>query len=285
MFDAHGVKAHPLPPADPVPPPCEASLAALWHLCEVSLWPSDGMCPDAFGGGAHAALRCAAMSRFRSTHSADTMRAFWRDTVRAFGDTSGQPLCAAGRPGHLLRRALPGARADLPQARLRAAGLPRSVQHDDRHPTASPCLPSGAICGPATLHRSGQVALGCGPCGHCTPPVVRARARTSRAQTRITRVRARVCVRPACVRNHVCAVSNPHHPRPARPDPVPRSIGSAGPAHWELLMRSRALDNQVYVAAVSPARNESGTYHAWGHSSFISVRRGSATNAQRAPTR
>jgi predicted amidohydrolase len=42
-------------------------------------------------------------------------------------------------------------------------------------------------------------------------------------------------------------------------------------------MRSRALDNQVYVAAVSPARNESGTYHAWGHSSFISVRRGSAT--------
>ena len=42
-------------------------------------------------------------------------------------------------------------------------------------------------------------------------------------------------------------------------------------------MRSRALDNQVYVAAVSPARNESGTYHAWGHSSFISVRHGSAT--------
>jgi predicted amidohydrolase len=48
-------------------------------------------------------------------------------------------------------------------------------------------------------------------------------------------------------------------------------------------MRSRALDNQVYVAAVSPARNESGTYHAWGHSSFISVRRGSATNAQPCP--
>lgn len=28
-----------------------------------------------------------------------------------------------------------------------------------------------------------------------------------------------------------------------------------GPAHWELLQRSRALDNQLFVATVSPARN------------------------------
>ncbi len=41
---------------------------------------------------------------------------------------------------------------------------------------------------------------------------------------------------------------------------------TTGPAHWELLMRSRALDNQVYVAAVSPARNPSSSYQAYGHS-------------------
>jgi omega-amidase len=45
---------------------------------------------------------------------------------------------------------------------------------------------------------------------------------------------------------------------------------TTGPAHWELLLRARALDNQVYVAAVSPARDESASYHAWGHSTIIS---------------
>ena len=44
-----------------------------------------------------------------------------------------------------------------------------------------------------------------------------------------------------------------------------------GPAHWELLQRARAVDNQVYIAACSPARNEEGSgYLAWGHSSVIS---------------
>ncbi len=44
-----------------------------------------------------------------------------------------------------------------------------------------------------------------------------------------------------------------------------------GPAHWELLQRARAVDNQVYLAACSPARDEtSGGYIAWGHSSVIS---------------
>jgi omega-amidase len=42
-----------------------------------------------------------------------------------------------------------------------------------------------------------------------------------------------------------------------------------GPAHWELLQRARAVDNQVYVAACSPARDETGSYVAWGHSSII----------------
>lgn len=44
---------------------------------------------------------------------------------------------------------------------------------------------------------------------------------------------------------------------------------TTGPAHWELLLRSRALDNQVFVAACSPARSEDGGYTAWGHSSVV----------------
>ena len=44
---------------------------------------------------------------------------------------------------------------------------------------------------------------------------------------------------------------------------------TTGPAHWELLMRSRALDNQVYLAAVSPARNPDGPYQAYGHSMIV----------------
>jgi omega-amidase len=44
---------------------------------------------------------------------------------------------------------------------------------------------------------------------------------------------------------------------------------TTGPAHWELLLRARALDNQVYVAGVSPARDEKATYIAWGHSTIV----------------
>ena len=44
---------------------------------------------------------------------------------------------------------------------------------------------------------------------------------------------------------------------------------TTGPAHWELLSRARALDNQFYVATVSPARDETATYTAWGHSSLV----------------
>ena len=42
-----------------------------------------------------------------------------------------------------------------------------------------------------------------------------------------------------------------------------------GPAHWELLQRARAVDNQLFVATVSPARDPSAGYHAWGHSSVV----------------
>lgn len=42
-----------------------------------------------------------------------------------------------------------------------------------------------------------------------------------------------------------------------------------GPMHWELLARSRALDNQCYVATVSPARDETTDYVAYGYSMLV----------------
>lgn len=45
---------------------------------------------------------------------------------------------------------------------------------------------------------------------------------------------------------------------------------TTGPAHWELLLRARALDNQAWVCACSPARNDDASYTAWGHSMVVS---------------
>jgi len=54
---------------------------------------------------------------------------------------------------------------------------------------------------------------------------------------------------------------------------------TTGPAHWELLQRARAIDNQCYVITASPARtvapeNPVGSkyphYTAWGHSTVVS---------------
>lgn len=48
---------------------------------------------------------------------------------------------------------------------------------------------------------------------------------------------------------------------------VPAAFNNVtGPAHWDTLVKSRAVDNQVYFGAVSPARNEKETYLAYGHS-------------------
>lgn len=44
---------------------------------------------------------------------------------------------------------------------------------------------------------------------------------------------------------------------------------TTGPLHWELLMRTRAVDNQVFIAAVSPARDEKANYVAYGNSMVI----------------
>ncbi|HHY00240.1 MAG TPA: carbon-nitrogen hydrolase family protein [Methanothermobacter sp.] len=48
---------------------------------------------------------------------------------------------------------------------------------------------------------------------------------------------------------------------------VPGAFNMAtGPVHWKSLIKIRAIDNQVYVAAVSPARNDKSSYVAYGHS-------------------
>jgi len=44
---------------------------------------------------------------------------------------------------------------------------------------------------------------------------------------------------------------------------------TTGPLHWELLQRSRAVDNQVFVSMCSPARDLDAGYHAWGHSMAV----------------
>ena len=41
---------------------------------------------------------------------------------------------------------------------------------------------------------------------------------------------------------------------------------TTGPAHWETLFKSRALDQQIYVLGCSPARDERASYVAYGHS-------------------
>lgn len=44
---------------------------------------------------------------------------------------------------------------------------------------------------------------------------------------------------------------------------------TTGPLHWELLQRARAVDNQLYVATCSPARDPGAGYIAWGHSTLV----------------
>jgi omega-amidase len=44
---------------------------------------------------------------------------------------------------------------------------------------------------------------------------------------------------------------------------------TTGPAHWEILFRNRALDNQVFVMGTAPARNESSGYISYGHSIVV----------------
>ncbi|SDY26583.1 carbon-nitrogen hydrolase family protein [Tindallia californiensis] len=50
---------------------------------------------------------------------------------------------------------------------------------------------------------------------------------------------------------------------------VPAAFNTTtGPAHWHETIKMRAVDNQVYFVAASPARNEEAEYHAYGHSTI-----------------
>ncbi len=44
---------------------------------------------------------------------------------------------------------------------------------------------------------------------------------------------------------------------------------TTGPAHWELLFRQRAVDNQLFTVGVAPARDHSGSYVSYGHSMAV----------------
>jgi len=41
---------------------------------------------------------------------------------------------------------------------------------------------------------------------------------------------------------------------------------TTGPAHWETMFRSQALNNQVFAVGTAPAREEGACYVSWGHS-------------------
>ena len=45
---------------------------------------------------------------------------------------------------------------------------------------------------------------------------------------------------------------------------------TTGPAHWEILFRSRAIDNQVYTLGAAPARNPDASYVSYGNSIIVS---------------
>ena len=45
---------------------------------------------------------------------------------------------------------------------------------------------------------------------------------------------------------------------------------TTGPLHWELMFRSRAVDNQLYTVGTAPAYDENAAYHSWGHSIAVS---------------
>lgn len=48
---------------------------------------------------------------------------------------------------------------------------------------------------------------------------------------------------------------------------VPASFNmTTGPAHWELLFRSQAVFNQVFVVGTAPARDTDSSYVSWSHS-------------------
>jgi len=51
---------------------------------------------------------------------------------------------------------------------------------------------------------------------------------------------------------------------------VPAAFNTiTGPAHWHINFRMRAVENQVFIAAASPSRNNKLKYQAFGHSLIV----------------
>lgn len=44
---------------------------------------------------------------------------------------------------------------------------------------------------------------------------------------------------------------------------------TTGPKHWELLLRARAVDNELYVAGIAPAQDKNSDYTSWGHTCIV----------------
>ena len=44
---------------------------------------------------------------------------------------------------------------------------------------------------------------------------------------------------------------------------------TTGPAHWELSLRSRAVDNELFMVGAAAARYEGFSYECWGHSTVV----------------
>lgn len=44
---------------------------------------------------------------------------------------------------------------------------------------------------------------------------------------------------------------------------------TTGPLHWEVMFRSRAIDNQLFTVGCAPARDESGPYVSYGNSMAV----------------
>lgn len=52
---------------------------------------------------------------------------------------------------------------------------------------------------------------------------------------------------------------------------IPASFNrTTGPAHWELLMRARAIDQEFYVLGCAAAGDWTAAYNGWGHSIAVS---------------
>lgn len=91
-------------------------------------------------------------------------------------------------------------------------------------------------------------------------------------QARVTLDAALRRVRPGTYRIRVI---HGHHGGTALRELVRREYGrhpqvlrleAAGPGVTELVLRQRAVDNQLFTVGTAPARDESGSYVAWGHS-------------------